>query len=45
MLQIASLIVSHGCVPSQEVEEVATDSVLGNVEDKATYIIAVMTQR
>ena len=44
MLQL-SLIVSHGFVPSQEVEDVATDSVLGNVEDNAIYIQAIMTQR
>ena len=45
MLQLISLIVSHGFVPSQEVEEVALDVVLGNVEDKAYYIQAILTQR
>ena len=45
MLQLKSLIFSHECVPSQEVEKVALDAVLGNVEDKAYYIQAIMTQR
>ena len=41
------LVVSHRCVPSQEVEEIATDTVLGNVEDTANpnHIQAIMTQR
>ena len=50
MLQLKSFIVSHRCVPSQEIEEVAMDTcymdtILGNVEDTANHIQATMTQR